>query len=204
LRKGNDAKTVVILVSDEEDEEMKTRADDVSTPYPSDDPTRRAKTNAYIEKFTNTIPTEGNLDLRFYAIVGDQGAARGGVCQPLVGGVGESGGEGAEQGQGYQEVAEATGGAVGTVCANDLSVTIQAIIRDTIGQVSSYPLRDDTLLISSSIRVAVGDQEIGRVDNGVDPYWEYVIDTNSITFYRLFMPAGASITIAYVSWAQGE
>jgi hypothetical protein len=196
LRKGNDAKTVVILVSDEEDEEMKTRANNVSTPYPSDDPTRRTKTDAYIEKFTNTIPTAGQIDLKFYAIVGDQGAATGGVCQPLVGG----GIDGAEHGQSYQEVAEATGGAVGTVCSNDLSVTIQTIIRDTIGQVSSYPIGDDVVPITSSIRVAVGDKEIGRIDNGTDSYWEYVADTNAITFFRTTIPAGTTITIAFLAW----
>jgi hypothetical protein len=196
LRKGNDAKTVVIIVSDEEDEEMKTRANNVSTPYPSDDPTRRSKTDAYIEKFTNTIPTAGNLDLKFYAIVGDQGAAAGGVCQPLVGG----GIDGAEHGQSYQEVAEASGGAVGTVCSNDLSVTIQTIIRDTIGQVSSYPIGDDVVPITSSIRVAVGDKEISRIDNGTDPYWEYVADTNAITFFRTTITAGTTITIAFLAW----
>jgi hypothetical protein len=196
LRKGNDAKTVVIWVSDEEDEEMKDRVNNVSIPWASNDPKRVAKTNEYIELLTNTIPSRDNLDIKYYAIVGDQGVENGGVCQPLVGG----GIEGAEHGQSYQEVAEASGGAVGTICSDDLSVTIQTIIRDTIGQVSSYPIGDDVVPITSSIRVAVNDRVISRVDDGTNPYWEYVADTNSITFFRTTIPDGAVISIAFLGW----
>jgi hypothetical protein len=184
LRKGNDAKTVIIWVTDEEDEEIKSSRQPTTT------------IEDYIQRLTVTLPTESDLDLKFYAIVGDHGADAGGVCQPLVGS------DGAEHGQSYQEVAEVSGGAVGTVCSNDLSVTIQTIIRDTIGQVSSYPIGDDVVPITSSIRVAVADKEISRVDNGVDPYWEYVADTNAITFFRTTIPAGTVITIAFVAWDQ--
>jgi hypothetical protein len=182
LRKGSDAKTVIIWVTDEEDEEIKSSRQPTTT------------IEDYIQRLTVTIPTESDLDLKLYAIVGDQGTDAGGVCQPLVGI------DGAEHGQSYQEVAEASGGAVGTVCSTDLSVTIQTIIRDTIGQVSSYPIGDDVVPITSSIRVAVGDKEIGRIDNGTDPYWEYVADTNAITFFRTTISAGTTITIAFLAW----
>jgi hypothetical protein len=54
--------------------------------------------------------------------------------------------------------------------------------------------------ITSSIRVAVGDKEISRIDNGTDSYWEYVADTNAITFFRTTIPAGTTITIAFLAW----
>ncbi len=58
--------------------------------------------------------------------------------------------------------------------------------------------------ITSSIRVAVGDKEISRIDNGTDPYWEYVADTNAITFFRTTINTGDTIAIAYKAWIPVE
>lgn len=199
LRKGEDQKTVIIWVSDEEDEEM---ADPNSTPpgaiFPPNSPARLAVNQHYQDLFTQ-LATDNGLSLSLHAIVGDDGQGNGGICQPLISGQIQ----GASPGLAYIDAAYANGGAVGTICSSDLSVTIDAIIRSTIGQSGSIPLPPNSLPISSSIRVAVGNNVISRINNGSDPYWTYDADTNAITLFR-FNASGSVVAIAFKAWKPTE
>lgn len=199
LRRGADQKTVLIWVTDEEDLAFKILPTDGSpeTILAADDPARIEKMTQFQDAFDAL--TDDGLPITLHAIVGDRGLAQGGVCAPFTSD--DSATSGAQYGQSYTELALASGGLTASICADDLSTPIIEIIRQTIGTTSSYPLQEDVRPIASSIRVAIGDKIISRIDNGTDPYWEYVADTNAIAFFRTTINRNESIAIAYKAWA---
>lgn len=199
LRRGADQKTVLIWVTDEEDLAFKILPTDGSpeTILAADDPARIEKMTQFQDAF-DALTDEG-LPITLHAIVGDRGLAQGGVCAPFTSD--DSATSGAQYGQSYTELSIASGGLTASICADDLSTPIIEIVRQTIGTTSSYPLQEDVRPVASSIRVVVGDKIISRTDNGTNPYWEYVADTNAITFFRTTIAHNESIAIAYKAWA---
>ncbi len=101
-----------------------------------------------------------------------------------------------EAGHGYVAIANATGGGFGSICADDLSQTFQAIIQSAYGVASEYVLTEPA--ISSTVKVVVGGRAIARsLNNGFD----YDPVTRAIVFYGSGRPAvGDEIAVSYRIW----
>lgn len=186
LRPAEETTRVVIWVSDEENQSFKVNRGGTLVTLTPEDPEFETILNGFVAGYAA-------LGVKGYAIVGDQGKDAGGVCE-LLDTSNFSATEGAEPGNSYIKAAEALGGAVASICSDNLSATVQRIIDDTIGMASSYPLKGYP--ITSSIRVAIGEEVIPRGDPG----WSYNADTNSIVFFGLPFTSVENMTIAYLLW----
>jgi len=181
-----DAVTIVIWIADEETHAVK----DGSTPLPQDDP-------AFVAHVTEAIDRYQGHEAIGFAIVGDDGIGNGGACE-LLDTSDLSAVDGAEPGNTYRQVASATGGASGSICNEDLSGTIEAIIAAAIGVAASYELKGYP--ISPSIKVAVDGQEVQRSHTDG---WNYNPVENAIVFLGPNRPGAESeIAVSYVMWKQ--
>jgi len=183
-----DSKRIVIWVSDEEVQAVKL--DNKIDSIGSSDPRWPGIIGGYISRYKA-------LSAIGFAIVGDVGNEFGGVCQglPATG----SAIVGAQYGQSYVEVANATEGAVGIICNDDLQDTIDAIIRVAIAMASEYQLVGYP--ISSSIRVAVDGHVIPRSHTSG---WNYDVTTNSIVFFGVNITLESRISVAYLMWVRQD
>lgn len=104
-----------------------------------------------------------------------------------------------EPGQGYVEVANATGGQFGSLCG-DMRQNVEAVARVAIGVSSAFELSHTPA--SATLRVAVGPPGRGAVvprsrENGFD----YDPVTNKIVFYGSARPAeNDEIVVGYRRW----
>lgn len=106
---------------------------------------------------------------------------------------------GAEHAVGYYELVNATGGLLGSICQLDLSPTFDALIDDIIG--NSSPIVLGKYPISASITVSRDGVPIPRSrQSGFD----YRGSSNAIVFYNQpFSPADpAEIVISYRRWEE--
>ncbi|MFP4597059.1 MAG: hypothetical protein ACLFVJ_02340 [Persicimonas sp.] len=96
--------------------------------------------------------------------------------------VGDGSGCGVHDGEAYKLVSQATGGGHASLCATDISETIEDIIFATSGS-TGYELPDTP--ISSSLRVYVNGQWVPRSrENGFD----YFAQSNAIAFFGDYQP----------------
>jgi hypothetical protein len=96
--------------------------------------------------------------------------------------VGDGNGCGVHDGRAYKEVALATGGSHASLCATDISETIEDIIFAATGY-AGYQMPDTP--ISSTLRVFINGQYVPRSrQNGFD----YFAQTNSIAFFGTYRP----------------
>ena len=103
------------------------------------------------------------------------------VCTPCSDEPGTGNGCGSD-GEAYRLVAEATRGGHASLCATDISETIEDIIFAATGY-TGYQLPDTP--ISSSLRVFVNGQWVPRSrENGFD----YFAQTNSLAFFGSYRP----------------
>lgn len=104
-----------------------------------------------------------------------------------------------EPGQGYVEVANATGGQFGSLCG-DMRQNLQDVARAATGIASSYQL--SAIPASATLKVAIGQPGNGRViprsrTNGFD----YDAVNNRIVFYGDALPKkGDEIVVGYRKW----
>jgi hypothetical protein len=108
-------------------------------------------------------------------------------------------GGGAEHAYGYYELVNATGGQIGSICQVDLSATIDALIDDIIG--GSSPIVLGTFPISASITVSRDGVPVARSrESGFD----YRGSSNAIVFYNQpFVPSMPSeIVVSYRRWRE--
>ena len=102
--------------------------------------------------------------------------------------VGDGNGCGVHDGRAYKEVALATGGSHASLCATDISETIEDIIFAATGY-AGYQMPDTP--ISSTLRVFINGQYVPRSrKNGFD----YFAQTNSIAFFGTYRPEIATGT----------
>jgi hypothetical protein len=101
-----------------------------------------------------------------------------------------------ESGYGYITVASATGGGFGSICADDLTQTFEAIIQSAYGAASEYVLTRPA--ISGTIKVVVAGTAIPRsLTHGFD----YDPTTRSLVFYGDGRPSlGDEIAASYRVW----
>ncbi len=104
-----------------------------------------------------------------------------------------------EPGQGYVEVANATGGKFGSLCG-DMSRNLMDIARVATGVASAYTLSGTPA--SASIRVAIGPPGQGRAikRSRVDGF-DYDPVQNSVIFYGSAQPQdGDEVVVGYRRW----
>ncbi|QDG51236.1 VWA domain-containing protein [Persicimonas caeni] len=96
--------------------------------------------------------------------------------------VGDGSGCGTHDGRSYKEVAQATRGSFASLCATDISETIEDIIFAASGY-AGYQLPDTP--ISSSLRVFINGDWVPRSrENGFD----YFAQSNSLAFFGSYRP----------------
>jgi hypothetical protein len=176
-----DAKLVVIYVTDEKAEEVEDAAimgEGNLEPTTAQQAQIDALVASYIADF-NTNDATAHL-----------------IAEPLpYSDVCSTGG--AEHAVGYYEIVNATAGQLGSICQIDLGATIDALIDDIVGGAS--PLTLSTYPISASIAVTKDGVPIPRSrETGFD----YRGSANSIIFYnQQFDPATPSeIVVSYRRW----
>jgi hypothetical protein len=155
------AKLVIVYVSDEPDFSHSTAGGGGSTAMGTADYT------------THLLSLKSSTDLiAAHAVAGDYPS-------------GCSTNGGAQFGDGYYDVVNDLGGAFMSICADDWSVTMDTLARDSMAIVS-FPLSD--IPIEDSIEV--------EVDGVASTDWTYSSSSNSVTF-TIAPPEGSTIDIAY-------
>ena len=169
-----DAAKLVVWIGDEDDEYTKSEGDaaTIAAPYVA-------------------------LGVVGCAIVGDGGPSAGGVCQPL--GTQTWAVTGANLGQGYIDVALATGGLFGSLCNDDLTETIDGCIKRILIKANNYQLSHWPL--SSTIKVAIDGEIVPRSKtNG----WDYDMIENALVFTGDALQLDSVITVSYRVWVKNE
>lgn len=187
LREG--AATVVVHLSDERDQTVECAACGSCDAFESQsdfctDPDGQPVIDDFIDRYTARGATA-------FAIVSD---LPNGCKQP-----GSTQRENFEPGQGYVEVANATGGQFGSLCG-DMRENLENVARVATGVASSYEL--SMIPASATLRVVIGPPGGGRViprsrTNGFD----YDPVQNKVVFYGDGRPQdGYEVAIAYRRW----
>ncbi len=104
-----------------------------------------------------------------------------------------------EPGQGYVEVASATGGQFGSLCG-DMATNLMDVARVASGVASAYKLTEPPA--SASIRVAIGPPGQGRaIPRSRTDGFDYDAVQNSVIFYGSARPQdGDEVVIGYRRW----
>lgn len=129
------------------------------------------------------------LDAVSFALVGDlpSGCSQGGSRDDF------------EPGQGYVEVAAATGGQFGSLCG-DMQQNLQDVARVATGVSSVYTLSAQPA--SATLKVAIGPPGQGRVvPRSTTDGFDYDAVQNTIVFYGAARPEeGDEVVVAYRRW----
>lgn len=176
-----DAKVVIIVVTDEKAEEIK---DAGIMGEGNNQPT--AAQQAQIDALVAPYITQFDANEVTVHLIGEPLPFSSPAC-------------GTEHTYGYYEVVNATGGQMGDICQADLGATLDTLIEDIIS--GSSPLTLAKVPISASVSVSRDTVPLTRSrQTGFD----YRGATNAISFYnQLFSPAmPAEITISYRRWAE--
>lgn len=188
-RLREDAAPVVVVLSDERDQAMECAAcGSCNFDQGNDRQTfcSRAEGANVVSDFVRQYQTR---NLTLFAIVGD-----------LPNGCRQTNNRADhEPGQGYVEVANATGGQFGSLCG-DMRQNLRDVARVTSGVASAYTL--SAVPASASLKVAIGRPGAVRViaRSRVDGY-DYDAVQNKIIFYGASRPAdGDEVVIGYRRW----
>ncbi len=105
---------------------------------------------------------------------------------------------GAEHAYGYYEVIQALGGQAGSICADDLGPVLDAMINAIIGDAS--PIVLSKVPISASISLARDGLSVFR---SREQGWDFRSSSNAIIFFNMpFDPANPSdVVVSYRRWA---
>ena len=175
-----DAKLVIIVVTDEKAQEIKD-ADIMGEGNNEPSPAQQTQIDALVAPYIAQLQAEDTI----VHLIGE----------PLPFGPACS----TEHTYGYYELVNATGGLTGDICQADLSATIDALIEDIIS--GSSPLTLSKVPISASVSVSKDTIPLSRSkQDGFD----YRGSTNAISFFKqLFTPAMPSeIVVSYRRWAE--
>lgn len=187
-----DALLVFIFMTDEDDEEAETR----SCEGPYNDP-------AVVACLENT-PSRSYSIVRDALLQRQAGEGPGGVAHAIVGYpascLSTGGGTAAEPGIGYYELAMATGGLIGSVCAADMGMTMNLILDSIVAEASPLTLHHFPISVSIAASLDNGPLWRSRV-NGFD----YHASTNSIVFYGQSFSPGVitEVFVSYRRWVTG-
>jgi hypothetical protein len=187
-RLREDAEVVVIHFSDERDQDVECAA---CGACPEEPPQRQAfctdpAAQPVIDRFVSQYTQRGAVT---FALVGDLPNG----CQQT------STRDDFEPGQGYVEVANATGGQFGSLCG-DMRQNLEAVARAATGITSEYELSETPA--SASIRVAKGMPGAGvAIARSRTNGWDYDAERNRIVFYGDARPKkDEEIVVGYRRW----
>jgi hypothetical protein len=189
-----DAVLVVIFETDEDDQEAYDQ-DCTDTGY--NDPA----TLSCLE----SLPSGSYTYLRDTLNARNLNEGPGGVAHSIIGYPASCldpnlGGTAAQPGIGYYELAMATGGQIGSVCAPDFHVTFDLILDSIVAKASPMILQH--FPISTSIAVALENNPMDRSrQNGFD----YHSTNNTVVFYgQAFEPNSINeVFVSYRRWVTG-
>ncbi len=103
--------------------------------------------------------------------------------------------DGAETPWGYQEIAQETGGQLGSLCVTDLGQTLEGYLEDITGAAS--PLKLTRTPVSASLKLTVGGNGVARSrQSGFD----YRGSANAVVLLNQSYTNKTNITAAYSFW----
>lgn len=183
----DDAKLVVIYVTDEKPDEIETGG-----------------TGAGILNEGNIEPTAAQAAQiltflqPYIANFTDENAIAHLISEPLPFASPTCSSGGAEHAYGYYEVIQALGGQAGSICADDLGPVLDAMIDAIIGDAS--PITLSKVPISASISLARDGLSVFR---SREQGWDFRSSSNAIIFFNMpFDPANPSdVVVSYRRWA---
>lgn len=176
-----EAKTIVVFFTDEQDQGIDFQ---IRQGVPGCAPELDV-TLAECPLLQDRIEDYRGAGVTAFALVGDVP----GGCDAEVGGGGVAG----EAGHGYIQVAYATGGGFGSLCAANVSRLAEQIVRMSVGSASTLVL--DPPPVAHTLRV-VADGDLLAADpvNG----WEYVAEHGTLVFHGTAVPTAE--TELYLSY----
>ena len=175
------AKLAVVFVSDENDCSDDGLLDGQSA-------------EACYERVRQLVPVADYLQFFRNQVVREEDFISGAIVGPLASG----GCEEAVPGHRYLEIAEQTGGRVGSICEPDFSDTLSVLGDEIAGLRSSFLLSENA--VASSILVWVDDIEVSASPVAG---WQYDADTRYLTFSAPMVPASGSQIDVYYDLASG-
>lgn len=188
----NDAVLVLIFETDENDQE----ASNENCDGPYNDPT--------VLSCLNSMPSGSFNFLKTNLLARQANEGPGGVAHAIIGYpdscLTANGGTAPQPGTGYYELATATGGMIGSLCAPDFGTTMDLILDSIVAKAS--PLTLAHFPISTSIAVALENAPLPRSRvNGFD----YHSSTNGLVLYgQNFEPNSINELVAsYRRWVTG-
>ncbi len=199
-----EATLVIILVTDEAPQEMKTWSgwngkvgflDSLFSPDIDINvctSPKQAQINAFVADWITLYqgknPTRGAEAEAIVHLIG-------GVCKHSCGGYLI----GPEYPWGYQEITQATGGQMADICQQNLGTTLQLIIDSIAGASSKTVLQ--YIPISASLAVAINTDQIPR--SRVQGF-DYITASNSLVFSGLSFSTGDQMVASYRRWVKQE
>ncbi len=189
-----DAVTVLIFETDEDDQEAD---DDGCNDWGYNDPSTLS--------CLSSMSSGSFTYLRDFLVNRSANDGPGGVAHAIIGYPASCldaalGGTAAQPGIGYYELASATGGQVGSVCAPDFHLTFDLILDSIVAKAS--PLVLQHFPITTSIAVAFEDNPLERSRSyGFD----YLSQTNTIILYGQSLDPNSyyEIVVSYRRWVTG-
>lgn len=182
LRWRRDARRVVILFSDEDDQSVK----DAAATRPACD----SSTNPSLEGcevFDETLAMLLDDGAQVFAITGDSPSG----CTSATGP-----GRADEAGDAYIQLAFATGGRFASICGDDPGETVNAIVQTAFGAAADVTLRD--LPIPGTIRVARNGALMPR---STESGWDYDAISNRLIFAGDAIPVlDDEVAVGYRRW----
>ena len=173
------AKRIIVFLTDEDDQTTRLRGED--------DPLCDADVHPGLEEcefVTEFVELLNGRDITAYAITGDMPDG----CISATGP-----GLSTEGGAAYIRAAYESGGSFGSICADDLSGTINRIVRSAIGAAAQYTLSKTP--ITSTLRVINNGEVLARSN---EDGWDFEPVSNSIVFYGDAVPAlGDEVAVGY-------
>jgi hypothetical protein len=186
-----DAELVIIVVTDEAPQELKTRGhyrrkggflriDEYDSSACFLEPESRDKVDEYLAPWTKMLSGEDNPETRASLHV------LGGVCGNRCD---------AQVAHGYIDLAQKLGGHIGDVCQNDIGATLQVIIDSIVAASSPRILTHRP--ISGSLAVSIDGEGLSRGRKGG---FTYDASQNAISFFDVKLHVGSQIVASYLSY----
>lgn len=167
------------------------------------------KLNHYADVMEYYVQEFKPFNVVSFALVGDKGKLKGGMCDELPPDPREV--YGANYGLSYillsRYISSLGGGGkeggFASICSNDYSTTVSEIISDAVGRVASHPLKGYP--IASTIKVAIQNKQgqIIELDQSSTRGWQYDASQNAIILYGVseISTKTSPLAISYVIWA---
>jgi len=186
LRWRRDARRVIILFSDEDDQSVK----DAAATRPACDSTTNPTLEG-CEIYDTTLAMLQDDNAQVFAITGDSPSGCASESGP---------GRADEAGDTYIQLALATGGRFASICGDDPGETVNAIVQTAFGAAADVTLRD--IPIPGTLRVALNG---ALLPQSRDSGWDYDPIANRLVFAGAAVPdLDDEVAVGYQRWQAPE